>query len=104
MYPFVTITVFSPRSFAAWQISTAYSPQIVGSLYVNAMDAHPCCSASRGTSSGGTYCECTWSLRDFEMSQFWQKKQPMLHPAVPIEKTFVPGRKWFSGFFSMGSI
>ena len=30
---------------------------------------------------------------DFEMSQFWQKKQPMLQPAVPMEKTLVPGRK-----------
>jgi hypothetical protein len=32
------------------------------------------------------------------------EKQPMLQPAVPSEKTFVPGRKWFSGFFSIGSI
>src|SRR5664279_204701 len=41
--------------------------------------------------------------RDFEMSQFWQKRQARLQPAVPKEKTDVPGRKWFRGFFSMGS-
>ena len=40
---------------------------------------------------------------DFEMSQFWQKRQARLHPAVPNEKTDEPGRKWLSGFFSMGS-
>ncbi len=40
---------------------------------------------------------------DFEMSQFWQKRQARLHPAVPNESTDVPGRKWFSGFFSIGS-
>ena len=38
------------------------------------------------------------------MSQFWQKKQPMLQPAVPMERIFVPGKKWLSGFFSTGSI
>ena len=37
------------------------------------------------------------------MSQFWQKRQARLHPAVPNDKTDVPGRKWFSGFFSIGS-
>src|SRR5580658_7321295 len=104
MYPFDTITVFSPYSFAAWQMSITYSPQIVGSLYVNAIEGHPLRIARSTTSSGGMYDEFTWSDRDFEMSQFWQKKQPMLHPAVPIENTRVPGRKWFSGFFSMGSI
>ncbi len=41
--------------------------------------------------------------RDLEMSQFWQKRQARLQPAVPNEKTGVPGRKWASGFFSMGS-
>ncbi len=49
-----------------------------------------------------------WSARvstsfDFEMSQFWQKRQARLHPAVPNESTGVPGRKWLSGFFSIGS-
>ena len=37
--------------------------------------------------------------RDFEMSQFWQNLQVRLQPAVPNDRTGVPGRKWFSGFF-----
>jgi hypothetical protein len=37
------------------------------------------------------------------MSQFWQKRQARLQPAVPKDRTGVPGRKWLSGFFSMGS-
>jgi hypothetical protein len=37
------------------------------------------------------------------MSQFWQNWQPRLQPAVPNDSTLVPGRKWFSGFFSIGS-
>ena len=41
--------------------------------------------------------------RDLEMSQFWQNLQPRLHPAVPNESTGVPGKKWASGFFSIGS-
>jgi hypothetical protein len=41
--------------------------------------------------------------RDLLMSQFWQNLQARLHPAVPKERTGVPGRKWLSGFFSMGS-
>ena len=42
--------------------------------------------------------------RDLEMSQFWQNLQVRLQPAVPKDSTGVPGRKWFSGFFSMGSM
>ena len=37
------------------------------------------------------------------MSQFWQKRQPRLQPAVPKESTVEPGWKWLSGFFSIGS-
>ena len=49
-----------------------------------------------------------WSVRRsnsraLEMSQFWQKRQVRLHPAVPNDNTGVPGRKWLSGFFSIGS-
>ncbi len=40
---------------------------------------------------------------DLEMSQFWQKRHARLQPAVPNDNTELPGRKWFSGFFSMGS-
>ena len=32
---------------AAWQMSITYSPQIVGSLYVNAIESQPCRIASR---------------------------------------------------------
>ena len=41
--------------------------------------------------------------RDLEMSQFWQNLQARLQPAVPKERTALPGRKWFRGFFSTGS-
>jgi hypothetical protein len=37
------------------------------------------------------------------MSQFWQNLQVRLQPAVPNDSTAVPGRKWLSGFFSIGS-
>jgi len=42
--------------------------------------------------------------RALEMSQFWQKRQPRLQPAVPNDSTALPGWKWCSGFFSMGSM
>jgi len=60
---------------------------------VKAIDGQAFRMASNTTSSGGMLVERTWSARDFEISQFWQKKQPMLQPAVPREKTRVPGRK-----------
>ena len=41
--------------------------------------------------------------RDFEMSQFWQNLHVRLQPAVPKDSTDDPGRKWFRGFFSIGS-
>ena len=37
------------------------------------------------------------------MSQFWQNLHARLQPAVPKLNTLLPGWKWFSGFFSMGS-
>ena len=40
---------------------------------------------------------------DFEISQFWQNRHARLHPAAPNENTDEPGRKWLSGFFSIGS-
>jgi hypothetical protein len=36
--------------------------------------------------------------------QFWQNLQARLQPAVPKDRTLVPGRKWLRGFFSIGSI
>ena len=53
----------------------------------------------------GEALACSWSnSRDFEISQFWQNLHARLQPAVPKDNTGVPGRKWFSGFFSMGSM
>jgi hypothetical protein len=37
------------------------------------------------------------------MSQFWQNLQARLQPAVPKDSTALPGWKWYSGFFSIGS-
>ncbi|MNC49498.1 hypothetical protein D3C75_986790 [compost metagenome] len=42
--------------------------------------------------------------RDLLISQFWQNLQARLQPAVPKDNTAEPGRKWLSGFFSMGSM
>ena len=44
------------------------------------------------------------STNCWEMLQFWQKGQVKLQPHPPILKIWLPGRKWWSGFFSMGSI
>ena len=38
------------------------------------------------------------------MSQFWQNLHARLQPAVPKDNTLDPGKKWFSGFFSIGSM
>ena len=38
------------------------------------------------------------------MSQFWQNLQARLQPAVPKLSTLLPGKKWLSGFFSIGSM
>jgi hypothetical protein len=43
------------------------------------------------------------NARALLMSQFWQKRQPRLQPAVPNDRTLEPGKKCASGFFSMGS-
>src|SRR6516162_3305133 len=93
MYPFETITVLMPLACASRAMSMTYSPQIVGSLYVNAMWGELCSIAKSTTCRGGRSAELTWSDLALEMSQFWQKKQPMLQPAVPIDRIFVPGKK-----------
>ena len=54
--------------------------------------------------ASGIAAACIRSIsRLFVMSWFWQKLQARLQPAVPNESTGVPGRKWLSGFFSIGS-
>ena len=85
-------------------MSVTYSAQITGSLYVYAIDGAPCAIA-RSTTSSGVFrrSPCSSSFA-FEMSQFWQNLQPRLQPAVPKLSTGVPGKKWLSGFFSIGSI
>ena len=43
------------------------------------------------------------SFETWEISQFWQCRHLKLHPRVAMEKVRLPGRKWYKGFFSMGS-
>ena len=67
------------------------------------MEREPVAMAAR-TMSSGEASSCSRSIaRAFETSQFWQNLQVRLHPAVPNDSTGVPGRKWFNGFFSIGS-
>src|SRR5438128_1020760 len=77
--------------------------KITGSLYVKATLAQPRSAAAAAIALGEASSPSVSSSRDFEMSQFWQKRQERLQPAVPKESTAVPGRKWLSGFFSIGS-
>jgi hypothetical protein len=72
-------------------------------LYVNATLRHPMRTAASAMASGDAASASVSVSRDFEISQFWQNLQARLQPAVPNDSTGVPGRKWLSGFFSMGS-
>ena len=92
-----------PARVAGVAVSTAYSRKMTGSLYVKATLRQPSRSAVAAISSGDAASASVSISRDFEMSQFWQNRHARLQPAVPNESTAVPGRKWFSGFFSMGS-
>src|SRR3712207_7433078 len=92
-----------PRARQSSATSTAYSRKIVGSLYVMATLRQPSRSAAAATSSGPAASESRSISRDLEMSQFWQNRQDRLQPAVPNDSTALPGRKWLSGFFSIGS-
>src|SRR5216684_8780456 len=92
-----------PFSRHACATSTAYSRKMTGSLYVKATLRHPSSSALEAICPGLAASASVSIWRDFDMSQFWQKRQPRLQPAVPNESTEVPGRKWLSGFFSMGA-
>ena len=92
MYPAVTATGWMPRSRHASATSIAYSMKITGSLYVNATLRQPSCSAVRAIVSGDAASARVSISLDLEMSQFWQKRQARLQPAVPNESTGVPGR------------
>ena len=102
-YPAVTATASIPRARQAIAVSTAYSRKMTGSLYVKATLRQPSRSAVAASSSGEAASASVSVSRDVEMSQFWQNLQARLQPAVPNESTAVPGRKWLSGFFSIGS-
>jgi hypothetical protein len=91
IYPAVTATVLIPRSWAACAQSIAYSAKITGSLYVNAILRQPIRAAAAATSSGDAQSLTQSISRAFEMSQFWQNRQPRLQPAVPNDNTLVPG-------------
>jgi hypothetical protein len=71
---------------------------------VYATARQPLSAAARAIASGEAWSCRRLSARAFEMSQFWQNLQVRLHPAVPNDSTGVPGRKWLSGFFSIGSM
>jgi hypothetical protein len=92
-----------PTLAAGMATSIAYSMKTTGSLYVKATLEQPSCTAASTIRSGEASSASASSSRDFEISQFWQKRQERLQPAVPNESTEVPGRKWLSGFFSIGS-
>src|SRR4029450_13299529 len=104
MYPDVTATVLMPRWRQALAVSMAYSAQMTGSLYVNATLLQPRNTAVSTIASGAARSHKSVISRDLLIDQFWQNWQPRLHPAVPKESTLVPGRKWLSGFFSIGSM
>ena len=82
----------------------AYSAKITGSLYVKATLRQPVCSATSAMRSGEARSIRRSISRLLEMSQFWQNLQARLQPAVPNENTALPGKKWWSGFFSIGSM
>ena len=71
---------------------------------MNATDRQPSRRAAAAIASGVALWFSRSISRALEMSQFWQNLQVRLQPAVPKENTGVPGRKWLSGFFSIGSM
>src|SRR4051794_40449539 len=91
MYPAVTATVLTPAARQARAVSIAYSAQMTGSLYVNATLLQPCRRAASAIASGVATSLSRSTSRDLEMSQFWQNLHPRLQPAVPNDRTLVPG-------------
>ena len=53
--------------------------------------AQPARAAASATPAGDAAADSAWSSLAFEMSQFWQKRQPRLQPAVPNDSTLDPG-------------
>ena len=51
----------------------------------------PAPAAASATLAGDAAADSAWSSLAFEMSQFWQKRQPRLQPAVPNDSTLDPG-------------
>src|SRR5512141_464569 len=92
-----------PSAWQASAVSIAYSAKITGSLYVNATLRQSRRFAVSAITCGEAASISVSISRDFEMSQFWQNLHARLQPAVPNDSTLEPGRKWFSGFFSIGS-
>src|SRR5262252_6630345 len=93
-----------PSARQASAASIAYSAKITGSLYVYATLLHPYACAVIAIVSGDAWSISVSISRDLEISQFWQNLHARLHPAVPNENTLDPGKKWLSGFFSIGSM
>ena len=60
---------------------------------MNATLRQPSCAAVAAIASGEAASASVSASRDLEMSQFWQNRQPRLHPAVPKDSTADPGRK-----------
>ena len=58
---------------------------------MNATERHPSCTAAAAMAEGAARSLSRSISRAFEMSQFRQNLQVRLHPAVPNEKTGVPG-------------
>ena len=77
---------------------------MTGSLYVKATLVQPASAATSAMRSGEARSISRSISRLLEMSQFWQNLQARLQPAVPKEKTLLPGKKWLSGYFSIGSM
>ena len=58
---------------------------------MNATEVQPLSTAARAMASGVALLWSRSNARAFEMSQFWQNLQPRLQPAVPNDRTDVPG-------------
>ena len=70
------------------------------------LEAQRCLRAMATSWAGGMACPpmSRPSRGAWDICQFWQNAQRKLHPAAATERLVVPGRKWNSGFFSIGSM